>query len=87
MARMAVDGIKVDAVAGSWKNPVNKHQPIRFSLSVENKRADAGRDGRTLLARQILRREWGQGNAHFLCSAGHEQDWQPYPVDLIHTLL
>ena len=30
---------------------------------------------------QILRRERGQGNIHFLCSADHEQDWQPYPVD------
>ena len=31
---------------------------------------------------QILRREWGPGNIHFPCSADHEQDWQPYPVDL-----
>ena len=30
---------------------------------------------------QILRRERGQGHIHFLCSADHEQDWQPYPVD------
>ena len=31
---------------------------------------------------QILRRERGPGNIHFLCSADdHEQDWQPYPVD------
>ena len=30
---------------------------------------------------QILRRERGQENIHFLCSADHEQDWQPYPVD------
>ena len=30
---------------------------------------------------QILRRERGQGNLNFLCSADHEQDWQPYPVD------
>ena len=30
---------------------------------------------------QILRRERGQGNIHFRCSADHEQDWQPYPVD------
>ena len=30
----------------------------------------------------ILRRERGQGNIHFTCSADHEQDrWQPYPVD------
>ena len=30
---------------------------------------------------QILRHARGQGNVHFPCSAGHEQDWQPYPVD------
>ena len=30
---------------------------------------------------QILRRERGQGKNHFPCSAGHEQDWQPCPVD------
>ena len=23
----------------------------------------------------------GQGNIHFPCSADHEQDWRPYPVD------
>ena len=33
---------------------------------------------------QILRHERGQGNINFPCSADHEQDWQPYPVD--HTL-
>ena len=30
---------------------------------------------------QILRCERGQGNIYFLCSADHEQDWRPYPVD------
>ena len=30
---------------------------------------------------QILRRERGQGNIHFPCSADQEQDWQPYPFD------
>ena len=31
---------------------------------------------------QILRHEQrGQGNINFPCSADHEQDWQPYPVD------
>ena len=30
---------------------------------------------------QILRRQRGQGNIHFPCSADHEQDRQPYPVD------
>ena len=30
---------------------------------------------------QILRRERGLGNINFPCSADHEQDWQPYPVD------
>ena len=46
---------------------------------------------------QILRHARGQGNIHFPCSADHEQDWQPYPVDpysaicddhtYIHTVL
>ena len=31
---------------------------------------------------QILRREQGQRNIDFPCSADHGQDWQPYPVDL-----
>ena len=30
---------------------------------------------------QILRHLRGQGKNHFPCSADHEQDWQPYPVD------
>ena len=30
---------------------------------------------------QILRHERGLGNTHFPCSADHEQDWQPLPVD------
>ena len=30
---------------------------------------------------QILRHARGQGNINFPCSAYHEQDWQPYPVD------
>ena len=34
---------------------------------------------------QILRHVRGQGNIHFPCSADHEQDWQPYPVDPYST--
>ena len=30
---------------------------------------------------QVLRHTRGQENIHFPCSAGHKQDWQPYPVD------
>ena len=30
---------------------------------------------------QILRNVRGQGNIIFPCSADHEQDWQPCPVD------
>ena len=30
---------------------------------------------------QILRHERGQENIHFCCSADHEQDWPPYPVN------
>ena len=30
---------------------------------------------------QLLRHVRRQGNAHFPCSADHEQDWQPCPAD------
>ena len=80
--------VHVDAVAESGRNPVSKHQPIRFSLSMENERVDVGREGRTRLARPILKPGRGQGNIHFPCSsAHHEQDWQPYPVNTKHTTL
>ena len=41
------------------------------------------RDGtaETVSRDEILRHERGQGNINFPCSADHEQDWQPYPVD------
>ena len=50
---------------------------------MENEQAGAGRDGTAerVSRDQILRRQRGQGNIHFHCSADHEQDWQPYPVD------
>ena len=34
---------------------------------------------------QILRHARRQGNINFPCSADHEQDWQPYPVDPYST--
>ena len=36
---------------------------------------------------QILRRERGQENIHFPCSADHVEDWQPYPVDPYSTII
>ena len=41
------------------------------------------RDGTAELVSRdhILRREQGRENINFPCSADHEQDWQPYPVD------
>ena len=35
---------------------------------------------------QILRHVRRQGNNNFPCSAGHEQDWQPYPIDLYSAM-
>ena len=41
------------------------------------------RDGTTepVSRDQILRHVQGRGNINFPCSADHEQDWLPYPVD------
>ena len=58
----------MDVVAESRRNPsVSKHQ-TRFSLSVENELADAGRDGRIRLASRSrilnLRRKREQRKHH-----------------------
>ena len=48
---------------------------------MDNEQADAGRDDRTRLARPNSQARTGTGESIFLCSADHEQDWQPYPDD------
>ena len=55
----------MDAAAEVGSNPVSKHQ---IQPEYGDEQADA-------------RHARGQGNIHFPCSADHEQDWQPYPVD------
>ena len=53
----------------------------RFSLSMEMSRLTRDGTAEPVSRDQILRRARGQGNVHFPCSADHEEDWQPYPVD------
>ena len=70
--RLTVD---VDAVAEIGRNPVRKHQPIRFNLDMENERGlTRDRTVEPLSRDQILRREQGQGKINFPCSTDHEQD-------------
>ena len=53
----------------------------RFSLSMEMSRLTRDGSAESVSRDQVLRRERGQRNIIFFCSANHEQDWQPYPVD------
>ena len=53
----------------------------RSSLSMEMSRLTRDGTAEPVSRDQILRRERGQGNMNFPCSADHVQDWQPYPVD------
>ena len=53
----------------------------RFSLSMEMSRLTRDGTAEAVSRDQILRHERGQENIDFSCSADHEQDWQPYPVD------
>ena len=53
----------------------------RFSLSMEMNRLTRDGTAKYVSRDRILRRERGQVNIHFPCSADHEQDWQPYPAD------
>ena len=72
----------MDAAAELGRNPVSKHQ---IQPEYGDEQADAGRDCRNRLARPNSQARMGQGNIHFPCSADHEQDWQPYPVDPYST--
>ena len=67
----------MDAAAELRRNPVS----TRISLSMEMSRLTQDGTAEPVSRDQILRYERGQGNIHFPCSANHEQDWQPYPVD------
>ena len=53
----------------------------RFNLSMEMSRLTRDGTAEPVSRDQILRHARGQGNVNFPCSADHEQDWQPYPVD------
>ena len=77
---MACGGLdkQTDAAAEIGRNPVSKHQ---VQCEYGDEQTGAGRDCRTRLAKPIPQARAGTGNTHFPCSADHEQDWQPYPVD------
>ena len=69
----------MDATAELGRNPVSKHQiqPEYMEMSRLTRDGTAEPVSRD----QVFRLARGQGNIHFPCSADHEQDWQPYPVD------
>ena len=72
----------MDANAEGKRNERNPCENTRFSLGVENDRADTGRDDRTCLARPNSQARTGVEKNYLLCSADHEHDWRPYqPVD------
>ena len=68
----------MDAAAELGRNP---QVSTRFSLSMEMSRLTRDGTAEPVSRDQILRHARGQGNINFPCSADHEQDWQPYPVD------
>ena len=69
--------VPLDAAAELGRNP---EVSTRFSLSMEMSRLTRDGTAEPVSRDQILRHARGQGNI-FSCSADHEQDWQPYPVD------
>ena len=68
------------AVINKW-TPLRNSGGTRFSLSMEMSRLTRDWTAEPVSRDQILRHARGQGNIDFPCSADHEQDWQPYPVD------
>ena len=68
---------KLEANLDSFKTALS----TRFSLSMEMSRLTRDGTAEPVSRDQIIRHARGQGNIHFPCSANHQQDWQPYPVD------
>ena len=69
----------MDAATELRKNLVSKHQ---IQPGYGDEQADAGRDCRTRFARP---KGANGGMEEFIFPAqlaDHEQDWQPYPVDM-----
>ena len=71
----------MDAAAELGRNPVSKHQIQPEYVCMEMSRLTRDGTAEPVSQDQILRHARGQGDIHFPCSADHEQDWQPYPVD------
>ena len=63
------------------KDKNRTYEFTRFSLSIEMSRLTRDGTAEPVSRDQILRHARGQENINFPCSADHEQDWQPYPVD------
>ena len=67
---------------GFYVLPIRTYIYTRFRLSMAMSRLTRDRTAEPVSRDQIFRRERRQENIHSPCSADHEQDWQPYPVDL-----
>ena len=69
----------MDAAAELGRNPVSKHQ---IQPEYGDEQADAGRDGGNPSRETKFSGAYGDREIFISpCSADHEQDWQPHPVD------
>ena len=75
----------IDKLTSSRKAGGISRLSTRSTLSVDNKQADAGRDCRSCLARPNSQGRTGT-RIFFPCSTDHEQEWQPYSVDLLYVM-
>ena len=78
----------MDAAAKIGRNPVSKHQPIRFSPSVEDERAEAGRDDRTCLFFFLsLISLIADGPHHYHPACGHKGSSHLSPVHALRFFI
>ena len=69
----------MDAAVEVGRNTVCKQQG---QPKYEDEKAEVGRDHRTRFARPNVQARTGTVKYYFSFSVDHEQDWQPYLVDL-----
>ena len=65
--------------------PVDPYSAIlddhTYQIQPKNEQDDAERDGQICRSRPNSQARMGTEKIAFSCSDGHEQNWQPYPID------
>ena len=74
--------VLANTIYNMLKRPIILSNDIKIKSRLTRGRARPNPSRETKFSGVITNGDRENENTHFPCSADHEQDWQPYPVDL-----